>query len=132
MDSNIEMSGSNEIENKQASKVDDNEEKRIFLVRKCLFEIVYLYKLSALIEIVIFLTIITIFFIFYFFETNVEEFFKKNEKLKADIFHYKDINALAQNLTKLDNHNRVFDIIRAFDFSLLREIVCNSCRINFM
>lgn len=94
------------------------------LVKKCLKEIAYLYKLAALIEIAIFLALSIIFFMFYFFETDVSEFYITNERLKNQVFRYNDVQKIIKNVTLRDNSEIVFDILRtSFNYEFLRRLV---------
>lgn len=112
---------------KANKKLPDAEETRVNshnLVRKCLIEVASLYKMSALIEIIIFITISMIFFIFYLFEANIGEYWAKNERFKNEIFKYRDLLNITQNLTNLNNNNRALTIIESsLNYSLLKEMV---------
>lgn len=83
------------------------------LVKKCLLEIAYLYRLSALIEIVLFLTITIIFLIFYLFEANVEEFFTRNHILKTKFFQGDNLQRVAEDFVRFDSNKRAFEIVKA-------------------
>ncbi|CAF0719150.1 unnamed protein product [Brachionus calyciflorus] len=72
---------------KVRKKIVKKENKKIEshdLVQKCLVEVVSLYRLSALIEIIIFISLELILISYYIFEVNVPELYKVNKDIKED------------------------------------------------
>lgn len=84
----------------------------LLMIKRCLVEIAFLYKLSAVVEIVVLLTISMIFVIFYIYETNVNSYSDKNEILKKELFRNKDLTSLSKKFNVLDQTDRVLQIMK--------------------
>lgn len=98
--------------------------KRLNLVKRCLKETANLYKISAIIELLIFLTFIIVFLLFYLLETNESVFNFRNQIFKNYIFQENKIVSLANNFTKINDKLRIKKIlITSFQYSEILKSV---------
>lgn len=120
------MSSINEVE-KRSKRLDENLQVSHELVQSCLREVVRLYKISALIELFIFILIHGLFFTFYVAEDNVHQIWTRNEKFRHVLFNTREAQRAANDLDDLEYNQRLLKFInRSFDFSYLNKIVCYS------
>lgn len=86
---------------------EENKNKSHELVQKCLREVVYLYKISASIEMIIFLLLELIFFMFYYSDTDMFENFEINNNMR-NYFQIKEKSV--DHIVDIDDEERIYKI----------------------